>query len=1250
MITIDQNSAINSLNESLVPNPFLIDGRTEQDWLCFLSEFGTLINFYNDTNTIEGNWSPFLLKDPVFLMASISKTNYKNLHSIYKNSCAEIQQLDQKENDINLNSDALNKLFDHLTSIYKIIERWTHYMQGTDEMYDLKNYVIHEVKTKYSIDFWAVQSFRQYLYAQSMKGINVTITTAPQSEFSFFNSDIWKNYKDKKPFWEVFGFEKEESIINQADSMTSFSLGVLTTIGDRLFHFLETVIHHSTNEFKKLSHKKSRFPDTTLLRSFINVLKAQQNQLNGISQRHLDFYYTEILKQTELPATADNVFLCAALAKNNAVYSIPSGTLFDAGIDEQKNPVLFVSQKNVNLNPASIVSVQTVCYQNLPNASAYNLQSISKPTSVQKDVDDKILSWPTFGEINPTANPLPIGMAFASPMLLLREGQRNITLSLEFDATIDLSLLQGANYFLSTQKDWLKLELDPSDFTLNTSQKTCIVAIKIDIKPTQIAIEPFLVNPDGLHSEWPMIKILFHSIANPNTAPKVISITITVAVSGIKSCQLYNDYGELSTKNPFPPFGPIPLANSNFIIGNSEILSKPLDSFQIDIDWDKLPSDFEMYYDQYNNYLDKKEDKISATKPDKKDATKALSKIVNIISSVGNKPKPIEKSTTYNNSCFTVDFNLLQEKSWQEFKMSKSAETDLDKIFVPIADNPNPILLFDLKNVDPTKTIVSDSSSSFVYNKPLSSQKSQSNTGTITPDPSIQNKPLKFDNSVTSGFIKMILTGPEYGFGSEIYSKIVTNIALQNANSLAMAKGKKEAVFIAAANVPFVPKIKTFSASYSASVTYKFDDNTENYPLQYFLYSPFTSYPLFDNSIVYESAINTAIVGSSKTDLKDGLPLYPSFGYTGALFIELDHLIGNSSLNLYFQLARNSATTTSGDSVSYFYLSDSGWNEIHALSDGTNQFKCSGIIELPIPSDCSNSKNFMPGTNNWISIVVSGKLDTYSKTTFLQTNGFSVQRSGTSFLSDTINPQINSNTISKPQTVIPQIATFSQPFASFGGKAAESATNRNQRVSNSLKTKNRAITTTDYYTLITQKYDAIYYLKVVNKKSQNSCNVYLAKKLDTDSDANAFVPLVTNCLEDEIKQFLKENSSPFANLNVSNFNFEYVCVSAQIGVESGYQTLLLHNTINRALNLYLSPWIASYSAQIEIDKPLTDAKVTAFIKTIEGVATVDNVSFSSYCINPETGIRIDCKKNKTMLRAYGPTTLLVPALKHDITF
>ncbi|MEN2399215.1 hypothetical protein GKZ90_0005470 [Flavobacterium sp. MC2016-06] len=1247
---MDQNSALNSRNESLVPSPYLIDGRDEQDWLYFLTEFSKLINFYNDTNTIDGNWNPFLLKDPVFLMVSISKTNYKNLHSIYKNSCTEIQNLLQKQIDGNLTSIALNKLFDHITSIYKIIERWTHYMQSSNEIYDLKNYIIHEVKTKLSVDFWAIQSFRQYLNNLSAKGIFTA--NMPNNDFTSFNTDIWSINKDKSPFWEVFGFETEKTVLDAASKMTSFSLNILTIIADHLFHFLETIIHHSTNEFKKLSHKKSKFPDTTLLRSFVNTLKVQQDHLNGISQKHLDFYYTDILKQTKLPAVADHAFLCAVLAKTDSVFNLPSGTLFNAGVDAQADPILFASQKDVVLNPASITSVQTLAYQKQPNSCSYNLQTISKPSSIQKDEAGNTISWPTFGDETPATTPLSTGFAFASPMLLLREGQRTITLTFEFSAAIDSSVLQGADFFLSTQKSWLKLTAPA--FPLNTPQVPNAITVVFNLTPADLPIEPFLINPDGVKTEWPMLKIVFETIADSSASQQITSITINTAVKGAQTFQLYNDFGELNAKNPFPPFGPTPLLNSNFIIGNNEIFSKPLDNFLVTIDWDKLPSDFMTYYTAYNTYL------VTPSSNNTKSDTSLFSFLKKNDNPVTTIPE------TFNNANFKANFNILQEKSWTGLQITKvdQPKTDPTSVsFVSIEENTNPVDLFNPANGDPKIPFVSNLSSYYSYYKLKTDSQNtadavKTNDTDSTDkalellDPSIQNQPLKFTDTSTSGFIKMVLASPEYGFGSELYPNVVTSIAFKNGNIFNKSRGKDvSSQIIPPASVPFAPKIKTISADYTANIVYKLDGTAGHYPLQFFLYSPFKNYSIFDSTAIQTSTAltNTAIVGLPQTDLKNGFPIYPTFDYTGALFLELDNLICNSSLNLYFELARNSTVITSYDSVQYFYLNNLGWNEVKILSDETNQFKCSGIIELAIPLDCNNNQDYMPGTNNWLAIAVCGELDTYSKTTFLQTNGFSVQRTGTSFLTDTQVPQINANVITKPQTAIPQIASLLQPFPSFGGKAAENKTNKNERVSTTIKTKNRVVSPADYYTLIAQNFDAVYYSKVVTKQSNNSCNVYLIKKTTTDN-SNAFMPLVTNCLEIEIQDFLTQNASPFANINVSNFNLEYVTINAVIGLKSGYQETLVLKTINLALKEYLSPWITNCTPQIEIGQPLLDAKINSFILTIEGVETVQDISFSSYYINSVTKIQTVCKKDKTKLQAYGASSLLVTAPNHNITF
>jgi len=594
----------------------------------------------------------------------------------------------------------------------------------------------------------------------------------------------------------------------------------------------------------------------------------------------------------------------------------------------------------------------------------------------------------------------------------------------------------------------------------------------------------------------------------------------------------------------------------------------------------------------------------------------------------------------------------MQDKSWQGLKMTKIKSSDVDKVFIPTDEIPWPVYLFDLPRANTINNILNTSSSFYVYVK-SNTVNTNPKVWQPKPDPNIQKETLKFTEESSSGFIKMTLNSPQYGFGSELYANVVASIALQNGNKLAMAGNKGVKDFIPSANAPFVPKIDTFSAIYNASVTYKLDGSEGDYPFQYFIYAPFSNYTFFDSVTANKTetnAFNAEIIGSSESNAIKGFPLYPSFNYNGALFIELDNLICNSTLNLYFELARNSTALTDQNGIAYYYLSDSGWKDVQPLSDQTSQFRTSGIIEIPIPADCNNNNTIMPGNKNWISIAATGNLESFSKTIFMQTNGFSVKRTGTTFLTDTQSPQIEANAITKPEIKIPEIGTIIQPFASFGGKAAENKIDRNKRVSNTIKTKNRASSSSDYYTLIAEKFDTVYYSKVVTKKSDNTTNVYMVKKIASDNDSNAFIPLVTNSLELQVQKFLSANSSPFVSLKVANFKLEYVCINITIQLAPNYQMTLVTKNVNHALKKYLSPWISNSPSEIEIGKPLIDAKVSTFVQNIPGVLTVEKVTFTSYYINPISGLQTVLKTEKESLMAFGPATLLVSAPNHNITY
>jgi len=1331
MTLIDQNSALLSLDEALVPSATLIDGRTEADRLNFLSNFATLINFYDSTNTIHGNWAPFLLKDPVFLLASISKTNLSRIQSPFLNACTAIESRYLGAWDNKSKEDVafcFNQLFDQLTHGFMQLEYWSRFMQLSEEDYDLKQYVLQQISSTFSAYFWAVLSLREYLFLSSaiegIKRVNYYL-------FESYNEIVWKQNKGKSPYWEVLSMTGNDSSSNENNwelnplgalsfpgdetRIIEICFNTLSNIGEVVFNFLKTIIHNAPSELEKLKTKRTNYPDTLLLRTFVRLLQVQQTQLNGISQKHLTFYYSDILKQIKSTALPDAVFICATLAKNNAVFNLPSGTLFNAGTDAQKQPVLFTNSENISLNQAAITSTFTLISLPSANVNSLYLENIATPGVLKQDEDGKTLSWGTFGDASPPASSLvKTGIAFASPLLLLREGRRTILLTMVFSEG-DVSELSTALFFLSTQSDWLPVKAlveFPKQKTGDLSMSQSVAQITIDLDPSQAPIESFIKNPDGLNASWPMFKIQFPGLADPAHPLVLTDLTIKVTVSNVKALQLYNDNGDLSTKAPYQPFGPGSVQNSNFIIGSNEIFSKPLIGLYLTLTWDKsLPGDFCEYYQQYNYYLEKypfnvtraEKTKSAPATPvinDLNDApvssparTGVLNKLksywksfVGLIKSffstigkvikfiVGSIWKVIEKSflfmftvlravgnwiakiikglatlilkllfiktksalpyvaTPFNNVCFTVDFFLLRNNTWYDFNLSKVGNITIsdtneittspylkDAACVPDTDTHN--LLFSTNGVDCTITDMSF----FAHELPQKS--GTSSLGTISDawpqaDPYIQNSPLVYTAASTSGFMKMTLSGPAEGFGIQIYSNVVSWVALQNAMTIAHAW--VGGTIIQPPNVPFSPKLVSLSADYIASQTYDLTKETGPDPIQFYLYTP------FEINLIYDATLNppldpehlvTSICGTGK--ITGGIPLFPSSKNTGLLFLGLENLAFPNPLNLYFELAAGYITGAEKNTITYYYLSDTGWKNLPLLSDDTNSLNCSGIIKVNLPSDISNQNNAMPAGSYWIAVAVDKNPEACSQTVFLQTNGLKLQRSGTSFLSMTQAPKIAAGVIKQPQSAIPQIAQITQPFASFGGRSAENETEMNQRVSNRIKTKDRVISASDYYTLIKQNYISVYYSKINYRPETRITDVFVVRQSDDWKLASAFVPLVSECDALKIQEFLQERSSVFTSICVKNFEMQYLQIIAQIDLEDGYELDGISKNGNVALNVFLSPWIRSSQLQITIDEGISQSLVTNFIGSLEGVADVINVSFKSWIIKNGREVAVD---------------------------
>lgn len=1573
MNQFDQHTAMISLEQALVPSAGLVDSRTEADNLRFLVDISSLFNFYDRTNTINGNWSPFLLKDPVFLVASIAKTSFQKAYSLFINTCLQLEIALQTDMNTAFISNAFNQLFDQLTYVFQTIERWTYYMQQSSLEYNLKTYIIQQVKEKQSALLWALLALKSDL------NINQIIPNIkPVDTFIYENYDekIWKESKGKEPYWELLhlkfspevdyahyffkdfiilieelaallkvpfsGISKEiltiiedayaalleaialffsmaesivkdviefikdvaefihsiidkikeelqgklesiddeavseaiqniltdfdtvqntiteittgeysyedlkafiiailndlkDIVINIAELLLSFGISILEIIleifeaitstfikigeeiyralkalitfistkqvrqdiyngikgtGKTLFAFYSNCISYADTELQSVQTIPGHFPDTILLRTFTSLLKIYKTQLNSLSEKHLNFYYGDILKQLPKSVSPDTVFAASNLAKTTATFQLPKSTVFTAGLDANKQAILFETTNNVSLNPAKIVNTYVLSQKTVDayNSEVY-LQKLPPVNVVAKDEDGAIKTWKTFGsQTQPEGDVCNIALAFGSPLLYLTEAtSRVITFDFTFSSSAFTDILQQkTTYYLSTAKAWFEIPASQIKFDFITSDYKLPMTIDRQLKmtitllPTNPVIAAFTKNPDGYTSDWPLFKMLFSEYENLAAPTKIKTLDINVAVNGLQNFALYNDFGQLNAKKPFQPLGPTPTVDQSFMIGSAEIFSKPTNSIAVTMNWNPFPADFNfaIYYKEYNDFLNgvyskEPKDLVAARELLEKvldlensffnnitetqealfkslfDTTKTVvSKLITeadtklkntieaqneaLVKEIDPKNATIKKVITLHKNLLSyiiteeaillkevgTDGNLdakkitkteqvvlfeiistknsiILELTAAENSLSKAPLLKTKSVFKNAIDSifnrhtTTPTLLQDdtsanttefqfsndsfevnfkwlqnglweefYTNPEPEEILISSESilNLFFPTEPIAVEIpptraftfSGLNVNFIEVDPALQKTPLTLTDKSSTGFLKMQLVTPDDGFGLNLYPKIIGAIALFNARLII---DKSSESLVNPPNLPFIPTVNLFSGDYTAAASYDFSKNDETYPLECFYNTPFQNYKVYDtiDGIITKDTslgnpLQTANPDCAATVV--GLPLVPEISSKGQLFLELQDVIAPAKVSFYFELARTyTEKVVATKKVTYSYLSTDGWKTLTSIADGTNSFTCSGIITMNIPKDITSDHETISGTNFWIAIGTDANLDSFPQTSFLKTNGITLQRIVPSNDFSTITPQINANIITSPETAIPEISATIQPFASFGGKAAETNLHMNSRVSTRLKTKDRLVTAEDFFNVIRLEFPAVYYSKTIYKKTKKQAYTYVIKRVSDASETNAFVPLLSECNELEIQNYIKERVSTFVKVSVENFELKYVQITADIQLNSDEDVTTVAKEINTAINIFLAPWITSAQDQITVDTGLNTAQLASFINSYDSVLEVNSISLQIGTKNFTTGKITYETSTQEILQKDG--MILVPSLNNS---
>lgn len=1167
---------------SLDPSYVSVDERNMDELLLYTRKYADYVRHYdrkNDPNTTE-SWAEFFKNSIAILIAEI-KT--KDLDAVRGKYIALRKEIEGKS--INDNNKAINKkykaLLQYVINIAKQIDDWYSRSIETLSLHQDLKILINS----------SLSNALEDLISYEKGAVDALIDWSPIEPDYLFSKE-WR-IKQVSIVKDSTIYESENIDADNKEKILS-ALEHINSLYEVFFGALKRIVSSASDYMiEALEKYPYHQPHISLFLSFLKLFQYAQNHLNKITERHLDFYYREILQLKEKPEAPDKVHVLFELAKQVNSHKLKEGTLLKAGKDASGVDVLYKIDRDIVVNKAKVDQLKTLFIDRDDNYRIYSAPKSNSKDGLGKKFDVDEPKWKTFGENQKTGKNLyrnedertmqysEIGFAIASPIFFLNEGDRTIIIKLHivntlFQNDMDINTFK---IYLSGEKEWI--EVEPDNITIDIPN--VLITITINLQPSNPPVIAYNANDLGgtCDTVFPVMKIILNN--NPQEKPvyayeKLKDLTVTqidlevkVGVNeddndkiGVKNLVLQNDFGVLDPVKPFLPFGPTPAIDSSLYIGSKEIFQKRLKYLELEIDWKDVPTDdLTVHYANYGTH-----------KPEQ-------------------------------NSDFKAQFKILIDKDWKNLNSQKDLFATNVKEKHQVIFNCNKDNVFD----------VLDDYGAEVIREELTEYKSDTKRG----------------------FIKMELKLPFIAFGHRIFRDVYTKSIIRYADD---PSPTNEGLI---PNEPYTPQINSITLNYKAKESIDLQDihNFEQRTTKVFHIYP------FGHKEVHKKLEEPLYLLPQFESTVDDIQQEDE----GELYIGVSKLEPQQNISLFFQVAEGSSDPVlTKEEVNWSYLSQNTWlpfQKDEIMSDTTNGLITSGIITFAIPKEANKDNTVLPAKLHWLRASVHQNSRAVSDMIDIQAQA--VQASFTNNDNDPyfLAQSLPKETISKLQVKDAAVKTVTQPYASFNGKIKEQSSQFYTRVSERLRHKARTVNIWDYERLVLEKFPSLYKAKCLNHTNSSSevvpgsVTIVTISNVRNKNAVDKLKPMTSVNTLEEIKTYICKLKSRFVTLEVVNPLYEEIQTKFKVRFHEGKDKGFYTKQLNEDIKKFLSPWAFDEGADITFGGKIHGSYIINFVEERDYVDYITDFELYQIVNNVRTP-HIEEAVAKTS------RSILVSYNKHDI--
>lgn len=391
-----------------------VDEMSFEELLTMSTEFAAALRFYNLNNKPDGSWADLFATNDAVVMAKILSLDLRGLESKFL--------LHFRLNQENLPED--------IYQLAKEVDAWFKRLNAAvpESASALSWKILEVIEQRLVVD---LHSLGEFLHQQGRAG-----QEGIAFDFSSFDP-IWgiktergQSQFPKSRLPELTNTTQEKGFLRSAFYSFTHAISYLQTITPAYLQ----------NNLRSQSHN----PAVGLFMAFLKLFRKAQEKLNAFPQRHLNFYYDDCLKVTPQRSVPDSAYLVFEPGAGAQDVFVHKGTEFSAGKDSDGKELVYVADNDLVVTDAKVQSLWTLYFERDKLISPEReLRGVTRaqitvlPTTAQALGDKELQGWPLFGagKNDPgqgIAEDADIGVAVASPVLLLREGLRTIDVVVYF--------------------------------------------------------------------------------------------------------------------------------------------------------------------------------------------------------------------------------------------------------------------------------------------------------------------------------------------------------------------------------------------------------------------------------------------------------------------------------------------------------------------------------------------------------------------------------------------------------------------------------------------------------------------------------------------------------------------------------------------------------------------------------------------------------------------------------------------------